>query len=245
MDGLLSGGNMNMVERSGDTVLRNAGPWTPTVHRYLNYLAVAGIDWAPRPIGIEGDRERLSFIDGDVPLYPLPEWVWDDSVIRQCARRLRELHDASIGFGLDGAIWQSRAKVPAEVICHNDFAPHNLAFNGVAFIGAIDFDMCSPGPRLWDIAYLATRIVPLTGSTPDNAPGIHDARRRVELILRAYGSNATWNDVLRVAIVRLIDLAEISTEKAVELGKPHLRDEAEAYERDAQFLRTLRDAIGE
>ena len=208
-------------------------------------MTVAGIDWAPRPIGIEGDRERLSFIDGDVSLYPFPEWVWDDAVIRQCARRLRELHDASIGFGLDGAIWQSRAKVPAEVISHNDFAPHNLAFNGAAFVGAIDFDMSSPGPRLWAIAYLATRIVPLTGSTPDNAPGIHDARRRVELILRAYGSNATWNDVLRVAIVRLIDLAEISTEKAMELGKPHLRDEAEAYERDAQFLRTLRDAKGE
>lgn len=156
-------------------------------------MTVAGIDWAPRPIGIEGDRERLSFIDGDVPLYPLPEWVWDDAVIRQCARRLRELHDASIGFGLDGAIWQSRAKVPAEVISHNDFAPHNLAFNGAAFVGAIDFDMSSPGPRLWAIAYLATRIVPLTGSTPDNAPGIHDARRRVEVILRAYGSNATHN----------------------------------------------------
>ena len=30
-------------------------------------MTVAGIDWAPRLIGIEGDRERLSFIDGDVP----------------------------------------------------------------------------------------------------------------------------------------------------------------------------------
>lgn len=49
----------------------------------------------------------------------------------------------------------------------------------------------------------------------------------MELILRAYGSDATWNDVVRIAIVRLIDLAEISTEKAAELGKPRLRDEAE------------------
>jgi Ser/Thr protein kinase RdoA (MazF antagonist) len=214
------------------------------VHRYLSYLAVAGVDWVPRPIGIEGGRERLSFINGDVPLYPLPEWVWADTVLEQCARRLRELHDASIGFALDGAIWQSNSKVPAEVICHNDFSPHNLAFNGEAFVGAIDFDMCSPGPRLWDIAYLATRIVPLTGSTPENAPGMQDARHRVELILRAYGSDATWNDVLRIAIVRLIDLAEISTEKAAELGKPRLRDEAEMYERDAQFLRTVRDTDG-
>jgi len=242
MDGLLLGGNMNAVERSGNTVLRNAGAWTPTVHRYLNYIALAGIDWAPNPIGIEGDRERLSFIEGDVPLYPLPRWVWEDSVLEEAAQHLKELHNASIGFALDDAIWQSHAKVPAEVICHNDFSPHNLAFTKGVLVGAIDFDMCSPGPRLWDIAYLATRVVPLTASTPEGAPGMDDARRRVELLLRAYGSDATWDDVLRVAIIRLLDLADISIKKAVELQKPHLRDEAADYERDAQFLRGVRSA---
>jgi len=239
MDGLLPGGNMNAVERSGDTVLRHAGPWTPTVHRYLDYLAVAGVDWAPRPLGIENDRERLSFIEGEVPLYPLPEWVWTDSVLEEGARRLRQLHDASIGFASDGAIWQSPAKVPAEVICHNDFSPHNLAFVDGAFVGAIDFDMCSPGPRLWDIAYFATRVVPLTSETPENAPGVQDARRRVELLLRAYGSDATWRDVLRVATIRLHELAQMSLDKAAEPSKPHLRDEAAQYDRDAHFLRAL------
>lgn len=231
---------MNAVERSGDTVLRNAGPWTPTVHRYLDCLCLAGINWTPRPIGIEGDRERLAFIEGDVPLYPLPPWVWADSLPEECATRLRKLHDASIGFGLDGAVWQSRTKVPAEVICHNDFSPHNLAFTAGAFVGAIDFDMCSPGPRLWDIAYLATRIVPLTASTPGNAPGMGDSRRRVKLLLRAYGSDATWDDVLRIAIIRLVDLADMSIEKAAELAKPHLCDEAAEYKRGAQFLQDLR-----
>ena len=233
---------MNAVERSGDTVLRNAGAWTPTVHRYLNYIALAGIDWAPSPIGIEGDRERLSFIEGDVPLYPLPRWVWADSVLEEAAQHLKQLHNASIGFALDDAIWQSHAKVPAEVICHNDFSPHNLAFTKGVLVGAIDFDMCSPGPRLWDIAYLATRVVPLTSSTPKGAPGMDDARRRVDLLLRAYGSDATWDDVLRVAIIRLVDLADISIKKAVELQKPRLRDEAADYERDAQFLRGVRSA---
>ena len=233
---------MNAVERSGDTVLRNAGAWTPTVHRYLNYIALAGIDWAPIPMGIEGDRERLSFIEGDVPLYPLPRWVWEDSVLEEAAQHLKKLHSASIGFALDDAIWQSNAKVPAEVICHNDFSPHNLAFIKGELVGAIDFDMCSPGPRLWDIAYLATRVVPLTASTPKGAPGMDDARRRVDLLLRAYGSDATWDDVLRVAIIRLVDLADMSIKKAVELQKPHLRDEAADYERDAQFLRGLRRA---
>lgn len=242
MDGPLPGGNMNAVERRGDTVLRNAGPWTPTVRRYLHYLRTAGIGWAPRPLGIEGTREGLSFVEGDVPLYPLPVWVWDDAVLAQAAARLRELHDASIGFALDGAIWQSPAKVPAEVICHNDFAPHNLAFIDGVFAGAIDFDMCSPGPRLWDIAYLATRIVPLTEHTPDGAPGMLDARRRVELLLRSYGSDATWHDVVRVAIIRLHDLADMSISKARELGRPHLVQDAQEYASDARFLRALLDA---
>lgn len=241
MDGPLAGGNMNRVEREGGTVLRDAGPWTPTVHRYLRHLALAGVVGIPEPLGVEDGRERLTFLEGDVPVYPLPAWVWTDDVLEQAGRRLRELHDASVGFALDGAVWRSPTKVPAEVICHNDFAPHNLAFHDGALVGAIDFDMCSPGPRLWDIAYFATRVVPLTAVTPEGAPGMDDARRRVELILRRYGSDATWADVLRVAVVRLHDLAEMSIGKAEELGKPHLLAEAAEYTADAHFLRDLLD----
>lgn len=241
MDGVMAGGNMNVVERDGNTVLRIAGPWTPTVHRYLDYLALAGVTWAPSPLGIEGDRERLSFVHGEVPQYPLPDWVWSEEILRDGAARLRELHDASIGFALDDAVWQSRTKVPSEVICHNDFAPHNLAFHRGAIVGAIDFDMCSPGPRLWDIAYFATRSVPLTADTPAGAPTMDQARHRVDVILAAYGSNESWSDVLRLAIIRLHDLADISREKADELGKPHLLDDALAYERDARHLAALRD----
>lgn len=241
MDGVMAGGNMNVVEREGETVLRNGGVWTPTVHRYLRYLERAGIRGIPRPLAIEGGRERLRFVDGEVPDYPLPGWVWRDSVLEEGARLLRRLHDASVGFGLDGAVWQSPTKVPSEVICHNDFAPHNLAFDGGALVGAIDFDMCSPGPRIWDIAYFATRVVPLTSQVAPEVPGMADARRRVELILTAYGSDATWDDVVRVAIVRLYDLAEMSRDKAEELGKPQLRDDALAYERDAEFLAGIRE----
>nr|WP_218847103.1 phosphotransferase [Psychromicrobium silvestre] len=232
---------MNVVERAGDTVLRNGGPWTPTVHRYLDYLALAGVDWVPSPRGIEGERERLSFMEGEVPIYPLPGWVWQEQVLQDGARYLRQLHDASIGFALDDAVWQSRSKVPAEVICHNDFSPHNLVFQNGELIGAIDFDMCSPGPRLWDIAYFATRAVPLTAVTPENAPGMDQARHRVRLILEAYGSETSWNDVLRLAIIRLHDLAVLSREKAVELNKPELSLHAEDYLRDAEFLGTIRD----
>jgi hypothetical protein len=242
MDGPLDGGDMNRVERAGDAVTRDAGPWTPTVHRWLRHLALAGVEGIPRPLGIEGGRERLTFMHGDVPVYPLPRWVWADDVLVQAGRRLRELHDASVGFALDDAVWQSATKVPSEVICHNDFAPHNLVFADGRLTGVIDMDMASPGPRIWDIAYLATRAVPLSGSAQDGAPGMDDARRRVALLLDAYGSDATWADVLRVAILRLHDLAAISLAKADELGKPHLRDDAARYSADAASLRGILDA---
>lgn len=242
MDGPLAGGNMNRVVREGGTVLRDAGPWTPTVHRYLRHLALAGVEGIPEPLGIQGGRERLSFLPGDVPVYPLPAWIWADDVLVQAGRRLRELHDASVGFAVDGAVWQSPTKVPAEVICHNDFAPHDLVFADGRLTGVIDVDMCSPGPRIWDIAYLATRAVPLSGSRQDGAPGMEDARRRVDLLLRSYGSDAAFADVLRVAVLRLHDLAATSIAKADELGKPHLREDAAHYSADAAHLRGILDA---
>ena len=232
---------MNAVVRDGDTVRRIGGPWTPTVHRYLQYLRRGGIDWSPEPLGFDGTHETLSFIDGIVPAYPLPSWVWTDAALEQGARMLRRLHDASIGFPLDEATWQSSTKVPDEVICHNDFSPHNFAFRDGAIIGAIDFDMCSPGPRIWDIAYYATRMVPLTGEPPHGAPSGADVPRRIQLLLDAYGTDAgsiplTVEAVMQVAIRRLYELAEFSREKAVELNKPELRDDADEYERDAEFL---------
>jgi aminoglycoside phosphotransferase (APT) family kinase protein len=232
----LPGGNMNSVVRVGATVRRRAGSWTPTIHCYLRHLGAVGISWIPRPLAIEGDREFLSFVEGDVPLYPLPDWVWSDEALVDAARHLRMLHDASVDFDREGAIWQLPTHEPVEVICHNDFAPHNLAFEGGRVVGVIDFDTSSPGPRIWDIAYLATRMVPLTADHPENAPDSEQVDRRLELLLGTYGSDASPADVIAVAIIRLRDIAEFSRSKAIELGKPHLREDAALYERDASHL---------
>ena len=196
------------------------------------------------PPGRYRPQERLSYLDGDVPSYPLPTWVWSDSALSDGARRLRQLHDASAGFSVDGAVWQAPARTPAEVFCHNDFAPHNLVYRNERIVGAIDFDFCAPGPRIWDIAYLATRIVPLAAEPPAGAPGMGDARRRTQLLLDVYGDDdsrdpsITVTELIRVAALRLHDLAGLSRSKAVELGSPRLATDADAYDRDGRYLAT-------
>ncbi|HEU0205424.1 MAG TPA: aminoglycoside phosphotransferase family protein [Pseudolysinimonas sp.] len=236
MDELEAGGNMNAVRRAGDTVVRTAGVWTPTIHRYLRHLAATGIEWIPRALSIGADHEVLSFVEGEVPLYPLPDWVWLDDALVDAAAHLRALHDASVGFDTEGAIWRVPAHSPVEVICHNDFTPHNLAFEKGRVVGVIDFDTCSPGSRMWDIAYLATRMMPLAAEPPPGTPAGDRSRDRIRLLLDSYGSDADWTEVVQMAIVRLRDLSAFTVRIAAELSRPGLLEDAVGFELDAAHL---------
>src|SRR4051794_2358615 len=101
MDEVLTGGNSNAPVRRGDTVLRQAGPWTPTIHALLEHVRERGVDWAPQPLGRdESGREVLSFLPGSVPGYPMPPEVWSDDVLEHAGRLLRQYHDATPGFPL-------------------------------------------------------------------------------------------------------------------------------------------------
>jgi hypothetical protein len=239
---VLPGGNMNAVVRIGDTVHRDAGPWTTTVHRLLDHLRGRGVPGLPEPLGMDGaGREVLTFLPGTVPVYPMPAWVWTDEILTDAARLLRTWHEASIGFDETDAVWQSPRHEPVEVIGHNDFSPHNMVFADGRLVGVIDVDMCSPGSRVWDLSYLATRLVPLTAGGPDGSADVEELRRRIALLIDAYGPFE--GDLLRTAHIRLIDLADFSDAKAVELNKPHLRDEAAYYRAEADWLQaTLLDA---
>lgn len=248
----LEGGNMNTVVRDGDTVLRGAGPWTPTVHALLDHLHDAGISGIPRPLGLERvpglgrpeqTRERLTFIPGHVPVYPLPDWVWQEDLLTAGARLLRDLHDASASFPIDGRTWQQPLREPVEVVCHNDFSPHNLVFDDKhAIVGVIDWDMCSPGPRLRDLAVYATRAVPLTVDPPANGPGAADIPRRIRAVLDAYGSDATVDELLAHASAALRHLADHSRDAAARLDRPELAQHAEQYDRDASAIEAGRIA---
>jgi hypothetical protein len=161
----LHGGNTSIVVRSGDTVRRNAGPWTPAVHALLRHLEYVGFTGAPRALGIdERGREVLSYLEGECGEYPLaPHWVTDEALVT-VATMLRMFHDAQYGFRPPpGAVWRSFGPPPpdTEVICHHDAAPHNVIWRPDGTLSLIDFDLASPGARIYDVAYAAWTWVPL------------------------------------------------------------------------------------
>ncbi len=227
---------MGPVVRRGGDVYRTAGEWTPAVHRLLRHCRAAGLAGVPEPQRITDDgQEVLSFLPGDVPAYPMPPWVWTRAALASSAHLLSVFHEASVTGDRTGP-WRSPAREPAEVICHNDFAPYNLVYTGGVATGVIDFDYASPGPRLWDLAYLAYRIVPLTTEDVGDGFGVAERTQRLADLLAAYGVAYGQADVLAAVRERLIALAEFSDRMAETLANPALHDHALLYRRDATAI---------
>lgn len=235
---ILAGGNVTPVVRIGDTVRRETGPWTPAVHRLLEHCAEAEVPGTPRVHGIdEQGREILSFLPGEVLADAAPEILWSRAILRKAARLLRRIHDAGAPLAADPLVWRAPRHEPAEVVCHNDFAPYNLLISDAA-IAAIDFDFASPGPRLWDVAYLAYRIAPLAEDAPAFDPerfGSPD--ERIAELVASYGGDWSTAEVRAMAAVRLEELAAFTEARAAETGRDDLAGHARMYRRDAARLR--------
>jgi aminoglycoside phosphotransferase (APT) family kinase protein len=181
----------------------------------------------------------LRFLPGEVPRYPLPGWVWDDAVLTAAAALLRRLHDATAGFGPPQPRWRLPPREPAEVVCHNDFAPHNLVFRARVPVAVIDFDTSAPGSRAWDLAHLAYRIVPLTAPGAPDAPATPDDERdrRLALLCRAYGPPADAHEVLAAVPARLDALREVTLARLRDGGPDELAAHAAQYAADARYVR--------
>jgi hypothetical protein len=236
---VLSGGNTTPVVRIGDTVHRAAGPWTPSVHGLLRTLRDAGLTQVPEPLGHdEQGREVLSYLPGTVGNYPLPSWIWSETILQEAGSLLRRVHDASAPLASVVATWQLPDHQPPEVICLNDAAPYNMVFNGGHITGLIDLDMASPGPRIWDLAYLAYRLVPLGEYADDCAPDGHDRVRRLDELIRAYGHDFHPDAVLATAADRLDELALFTDQRAADTGRGDFIEHAALYRRDRDLLRS-------
>lgn len=251
---VLSGGAMNAPVRSGDRVRRAARESTATIHRLLRHVRERGIDWVPEPISLDGDWEVVSFIEGEVP-HEMPCWVWSENTLREVARRMRLWHDATADFPPEGAVWGFSTGEKAEVICHDDFAPYNCVFRDGAFAGLIDFDLCAPGSRLWDLAYTAYRFIPIMPDKPVDPDSsacagevspfhLEETFRRMDAFLSAYSCGDrsflyTRNELLEKLSARLAAIASWTADFAEQTDNGVLRLNAVMYRAHGAWVRGL------
>jgi hypothetical protein len=169
----LPGGRMTSgIVRRGDRLLRPMGPWSPAVHEYLRYLQTTGFEGSPRVLGIEDNREVLTFIDGDVAMDPqwqpghgnrLPPYARTDLALRAAADLLRKLHSAAAGFQPAITNYRFRPRPPraGEIISHGDLGPWNTVYRDGIPVAFIDWDSAQPVDPLADLADAAWTFVPL------------------------------------------------------------------------------------
>jgi hypothetical protein len=187
------------IVRVGDTVRRPVRPFTATVQAYLAHLHGTGFTGAPVPLGTDSDgREMLSFVPGDVPVEPLPDWAAGEDVLRALARLIRSLHTAAATFvPPPGAVWSvppggpppgAPPDGPAELVSHRDYCPGNVVFRAGLPVALIDFDLARPTTRLYDVANAMYWWLPLLDPA-DRAPALvsADIPGRAAVFADAYG----------------------------------------------------------
>jgi hypothetical protein len=214
------------VVRVGEHVLRPSSPHSGSIHAFLRAVRKAGFEGAPMPVGIEEDgRERLVFIDGQVPLVPYPDWSQTDAALASIARLLRGLHDAGRRFDARGFGWSDSLADPAggPVVCHNDVELSNVVFRDGIAVALIDFEFAAPGRPVYDLAHLARFCVPIDDDVDRARMGWQPADwpARLRLVADAYGLDHDGREDLLPAVEDAFDRIEAAVRRAVDAGDPN------------------------
>jgi hypothetical protein len=197
--------NRGQVVRIGETVRRPQRATSAATHALLRHLADVGFAGAPRFLGIdEHGREVLSYVSGTAITPPYPPWALTDEALASVARLLRGYHDAVSTFDPTPHAWPSSPPPPfaGELVSHNDPNLDNIVFQEGRAVALIDFDLASPGCRVWDVACAARLWAPLR---PERY--IDDGRcgrgiERFRLFVDSYGLDRGDRETLVPAIVQ-------------------------------------------
>lgn len=248
--------NRGQVVRVGDTVRRPRRSTSPAAHALLRHLEAVGFDGAPRLLGVDAQgREVLAYIPGATVVPPYPDWAMTDEALVSVAGLLRDYHRAVAGFDPAPYAWPSSPPeaFAGELVSHNDLNLDNVVFRDGRAVALLDFDLASPGSRLWDVACAVRLWAPLR---PDAF--VHDSRRgrafeRLRLFVDSYGLDDADRRRLAAAAQenhewfgRLIERYVAAGHDAfTEYSRSAARPEAEQYRRwMADHEHSLREALG-
>jgi hypothetical protein len=195
------------------------------IHDLLRHVRAAGFDGVPEPIGIDPDgRERLGYIEGDVPCPPYPAWFQTDRALASTAALLSRFHAAAAGFVAPaGTSWHPELADPqgGPVVCHNDVCPENVVFRDGEAVALLDFDFAAPGRAVFDLAMLAKLCVPI--DTPEGAAPLGwnalDVFRRLRVAADAYGLVPERDEFVRL-LEEVMLAGEQFVRGRIERGEP-------------------------
>jgi hypothetical protein len=192
-------GGRTAVWRKGDIILRETGPWAPSVHRLLGHLEKGGFEASPRVVGTGFDelgRETLSFIEGDF-IHPLQ---WSDEGLVVLGKLLRRLHDATASFQASGDdIWQDwfgrnlsgwGGGDGPKIFGHCDLGPWNIVSQNGIPTGIIDWEVAGPIDPLVELAQACWLNVQLHDDKVaklQGLPGAETRAKQLRLMVDAYG----------------------------------------------------------
>ncbi len=251
---VLHGGiaNAGLVVRVGPHVLRPSTPHSGSIHAFLRAVRQAGFEGASFPVGIDEDgRERLVFVDGEVPVAPYPAWSQSDTALASVVRLVRGLHDAARGFDPGGLTWNDALADPAggTIVCHNDVELSNVVFrNGVA-VALLDFEFAAPGRPVYDLAHLARLFVPIDDDIDQGRMGWRPADRpaRLRLVADVYGLDRDGRAELLTAMDDAMARVEAAVRRSVDAGNPNAVEMwnrtggSERYDRRRRWWAELHD----
>ena len=118
----------------------------------------------------------------------------------------------------------------------------NMVFDADHRLVGVDFDTCSPGSRVWDLPYLANRMIPFRAPETTQSPTMDVATRtdRLALLCNAYGPHVQPGDVLAMLNDRVRDLYDVTSARAAEAGPTsELHGDLASYEADLAYLAEL------
>jgi hypothetical protein len=182
------------IVRIGDTVHRPVHPWSSSVHELLTHLENVGFAAAPRYLG--QDASGLEVLSYQAGVSGAAAWshVVPEAGLVAMARLLRRYHDLVTGYRpLAPAGWAMHPGPvgPGEVVCHGDFGPWNLVWDGTEPVGVLDWDYAWPHPAVHDVCYALEYVAPFREDAEclqwlgyTDPP---DRRRRIELFATGYG----------------------------------------------------------
>lgn len=186
------------VEVSAETVVRPAGPQSPTVHSFLRHLREKGLDCVPEPLSLSEETEVLGYLEGESGG---DGWKHqhDERGLRSAARLLRRIHDASADWvpPQDAVFAAPPTAAGGDVFVHGDPGPWNFVWRDGEAVALIDWDFLHRAPRRDDVAYALLWFAPMRDDESSlewhHFPQMPDRRARIDAFLEAYGMVADFD----------------------------------------------------